>query len=685
MSERRYKKTQKEIEENVRNKYKIESNKRLSELRYHVGHIKEYEDLLEGSVEGRTFKNSLNQVEVNKINKEEFEKKIEEGNLKIKDKYEGKNFKTTYIKTDNGFLINRDFNEDERKHWETFDKSHRDFRFNLEDFEKETKYTAGINSGTWISKEDNEDPILFGFEVKIKSEHSPLLNDELLKFILRYNKLKEINDRLKILEKFKIELSKYFELSSISKVDIKGNLLTQEEANNGPVGIGGGKKDDVYIDDSGNVFIKEQFSDGSRWIPSGIDSLIGSDKYITNKKYYLKKIDGLDKLVEKNTWFDKNKPFVKYDGTELITLTFVEDTTLNIGTLISLYKTLYWDRLKGKNPIPENLLKFDCQIIVSEVRNFVKHKKEFYDKSVVVDDDLLDEEDRSFKRELEKNRLFSTLYKSKVTKYVYNLYECQFWMDSLSHPASIDMGTEPKTNDATIKFSYKYSDLSFEKYSDSSGEWTKIKNGHKEETNGNNYLTFKVEQMERLLGNVRPSIEPFIEKDIPPLFEVRDVPPEPPNPEGKPQNIYKTRFIRPLDPAGFIKRRVGVVKAIAIGELQKKIATLTPLLTNALNRIREGIGFKKPNVYRGDIKSGKLKFSEAPLEKFRYSNSDIDKSKSRSVSGVVGDKRVFYDTRTAILRIPNGIRKPNVPVYAADIGSAIYSLVDGVNPPNNIY
>jgi len=664
MSERRYKKTQEEIIKNVRNKYKINE---VTTIRDYIGFIKEYEDLLDKDEQGRTFKKSLNQVEVSKRNKEEFGKKIKDENEKIEAKYKDKNFKTTYKKNpDGGFLINRDFNEDERKYWETFDKSHRDFRFNLEDLKRESKYTDGTNRGTWISKEDNEDPILFGFEVKIKSNYSPLLNGELDNFLSSYSNLKELRNRIEILKKFKTELSKYFNLGqpNVRRMDLPTSISRDSDGNRTDLyKYNRQLPGTTYNEDTQtwDLTVKLPISDDDSKFYGGETYVVGFPDNKANKKYYLKKIDGLDKLVEKNTWFDKNKPFVKYDGTELITLTFVEDTTLNIGTLISLYKTLYWDRLKGKNPIPENLLKFDCQIIVSEVRNFVKHKK--------------------VKIPIIRN---SDIYKSNVTKYVYNLYECQFWMDSLSHPGSIDMGTEPKTNDATIKFSYKYSDLSFDRYYDSRGEWTKIKNGHKEEEVENNYLSIEKEGMERLLGNVRPSLNINITQVVG-LTESRGTAPERSESGKSPQNIYKNRFTRALDPAGFIKRRVGVVKAIAIGELQKKIATLTPLLTNALNRIREGIGLKKPNVYRGDIKSGKLKFSEAPLEKFRYSNSDIDKSKSRSVSGVVGDKRVFYDTRAAILRIPNGIRKPNVPVYAADIGSAIYSLVDGVNPPNNIY
>jgi hypothetical protein len=77
--------------------------------------------------------------------------------------------------------------------------------------------------------------------------------------------------------------------------------------------------------------------------------------------YYLKKVAGLKNLSESNTG-DTKKYLVDYRK-DLITLDFNEDVTLSIGTLAHLYKLLYWSKPNGKSIIPENLLRFNCDII----------------------------------------------------------------------------------------------------------------------------------------------------------------------------------------------------------------------------------------------------------------------------------------------------------------------------------
>ena len=89
--------------------------------------------------------------------------------------------------------------------------------------------------------------------------------------------------------------------------------------------------------------------------------------------YYLKKIGGLELLLESNQP-TKKKYLVDYRN-DVLKLTFSEDVSSSMGTLAHLYKLLYWSKANGKNIVPENLLRFNCDIIISEVRNLNRVRK----------------------------------------------------------------------------------------------------------------------------------------------------------------------------------------------------------------------------------------------------------------------------------------------------------------------
>ena len=205
---------------------------------------------------------------------------------------------------------------------------------------------------------DNEDPLYTGFEIIINNLTSPVFNGTAMDFINKFNATNEINSRKSILSDFTSECSKFFKFSSENDL----NFLSSTSA----------------------VFNTPR----------------------NKKRHYIKKINGINKLIESNTPSQQSS-FVKYRN-DLITLSFYEDTTLELGTLMSLYKSLYWSRINGKNIIPENLLRFDCRIIISEVRNFTRIKKA-----------------------AGAPEMLQTL-KENVSRYVYDLYECQLFFDKMS-------------------------------------------------------------------------------------------------------------------------------------------------------------------------------------------------------------------------------------------------------------
>lgn len=244
---------------------------------------------------------------------------------------------------------------------------------------------------------DNEDPVYFGFEVIINVNSSPLFNGEIEKFINNIGSTyDEVRSREDILFNFQIEMQKYFKFD--------GTLS--------PMGGRG-----VEVPSPGEIG------------PDG--------KPYKLKRYYVKKITGLNFLSESNTGTER-KAFVDYLKDKL-TITFYEDTTLNLGRLATLYKLLYWSRLRGKSIIPENLLRFDCEIIVSELRDFVKVVKN--------SDNML------------------KVLKSNLSRYRYQLYECQWWFNSISHPDAIDMSQPPTFTDTyDVEMTFKYSTMVYEQF-----------------------------------------------------------------------------------------------------------------------------------------------------------------------------------------------------------------------------
>lgn len=249
---------------------------------------------------------------------------------------------------------------------------------------------------------DNEDPVYFGFEIIIDVQNSPLFNGELEKFIDKFkSENSEINERIPLINQFKNEIQRYFKFNT-------------------SIGLSEGYDVDKLIWSTNKNGGSET---NSKFLP-------------TNRIYYVKKVSGLNNLTESNS-LDTISQFVDYPK-QKITLTFYEDVTLNIGTLASLYKSIYWSRLRGKNIIPENLLRFDFEIILLDLRNLVRINKV---------DNILE------------------FFKDNLSRYRYKLYECQFWFANLPHPDDVDMSVPPTSYDNyTVDISYKFSSMKFERY-----------------------------------------------------------------------------------------------------------------------------------------------------------------------------------------------------------------------------
>jgi len=261
---------------------------------------------------------------------------------------------------------------------------------------------------------ENNDPIVFGFEIVIDGISSPLLNGSVADFLNNYNMISEIKSKIPVYEDFKQQFIKFFKtLGSIT--------INNEQVNLSKTKTGYSNSDSP----------KTLFQSGRQAYMS----------------HYLKKVEGLNLLSESNT-AEKKKYLVDYRK-EVIKLDFSEDVSMSLGTLAHLYKLMYWSKPNGKSLVPENLLRFNCDIIVSEVRNFNRVRK-------AIDSNDLE------------------VIKDNLSRYIYSLKECQFYFNSMPHPTGIDLSDAPKTHDVTtLEFDFKYSTVKFEKFMEGSNGFGK--------------------------------------------------------------------------------------------------------------------------------------------------------------------------------------------------------------------
>jgi len=252
---------------------------------------------------------------------------------------------------------------------------------------------------------ENNDPVIFGFQIIIDSISSPLLNGSVEDFITQFSAISEISSKKDVIADFKKQFKKLFKTNA----NLNVNETSVDKLS---------KQGNSYADSTNNSFV----NDPNR------SSYMG---------YYLQKIDGLGKLIETNT-SDKKSFLVDYN-VDVIKLSFFEDVSSTMSTLAHLYKLLYWSRPNGKNLIPENLLRFNCDIIVSEIRNYKRVRKS-------ISTGNLEE------------------IKDNVSRHVYSLKECQFYFDKMAHNESIDMGNPTVYESYDISFDYKYSTVKFEKW-----------------------------------------------------------------------------------------------------------------------------------------------------------------------------------------------------------------------------
>ena len=305
------------------------------------------------------------------------------------------------------------------------DKSTDYFKYGLQVIDNKTPLRSDKNTReTWDGSEigtplrlsifdntpyENTDPIYFGFELIIDAISSPLLNGSVEDFINQFSSISEVGSRKYVLADFKHQFVKLFKT-----------------------------KGSVFIDQDSDGQTKTSIPNSTYPNADMSNSTIYEGGRKAYMSYYLKKIAGLELLVESNLPA-KKKYLVDYRN-DMIKFTFNEDVSSSMGTLSHLYKLLYWSKTNGKSLIPDNLLRFNCDIIISEMRNLNRVRKALDTGNLEV-------------------------IKENVSRHVYSLKECQFWFDLPAHDTEIDISQPPKEFDQfVVTMDYKYVTSKFERW-----------------------------------------------------------------------------------------------------------------------------------------------------------------------------------------------------------------------------
>lgn len=449
---------------------------------------------------------------------------------------------------------------------------------------------------------DNEDPTMFGYDIKIKFPSSPLFNGSIISFINQFNEnSQEIESRRDIWITFCNQFFKFFKLDYKKELE---NYTLERYDKNFPDKIPDQSEDQKSTslqtgDYSAPRAVSPETSNPTN--PKTLSEVSVSGSYKNRdisgvKTYYLKKISGLENLVEKNISSNSEsiKSMVDY-GKDIIKLSLYEDVSINTGYLSMLYKTLTWSKLNGKQIIPENLLRFDVDITISEIRNY----------------------NRVFKAANSGTDL--EVYADKLSKYTYTLYDCQFMFNEMSHENEIDM-TEKKINDGfDISFNYKYSTLSFDKFVIPGNTQSMFKfsiNNAKENVTGADgsvvidnqiYATRTPENLKKY--DQYPNHDISSDDSTDPISSMND------NHKKTLAESYKSKwdnFISSEEPDLEVAKRNDMTRKLlttlgnklqraAIGELNRQISNQAKLLNKTLDNIRNSIGIGRmsppTNVY----------------------------------------------------------------------------------------
>lgn len=302
---------------------------------------------------------------------------------------------------------------------------------------------------------ENEDPTLHGFDFHVRISNSPIFNGSLQKFLEKEGENNvELRNRLPILREFQSQFFNFFKaydpnhlsenLPSVGffnpnvdspalSTSIAGNLQSGQITNKLLKNREGFESDPALPDDP---------SKDMR------DTFLGS----AAKAYYVQSISGLNKLNEQNDYGEAGQRFVKW-GSDFLTITVNEDVSQNMGYLAALYKNLAWSRERGRLAVPENLLRFEAVLDITEIRNYIRAYKNKLE-STPDDPEVLSG----------GNNFDWIQIADQTSKYRYFVHECQFFFPTMPHTDTLTNAPTEFAKGLEIKIYFKNSNLRFMKF-----------------------------------------------------------------------------------------------------------------------------------------------------------------------------------------------------------------------------
>jgi hypothetical protein len=206
------------------------------------------------------------------------------------------------------------------------------------------------------------------------------------------------------------------------------------------------------------------------------------------KTHYLESVSGLNKMIHSAGIGGKGlksdgRQFTDF-GTDKITFRISEDVNLNAGYLSALYRNLMYAKRKGRQVIPENLMRFDMVIILSEIRNFNRIANSFSkivnriqnpefipgmnDLSFTGETNQFDPNTPEYINSYQNvNEL--KVFNENINRYIFTLYDCQLDFREYSFEDSITqagLGTSLQNFSKGFGFDvyYKYVGFEMEKF-----------------------------------------------------------------------------------------------------------------------------------------------------------------------------------------------------------------------------
>jgi hypothetical protein len=280
------------------------------------------------------------------------------------------------------------------------------------------QFQKNISLQSWThTLQDNEDPTILGFDLEIDTVTSPLFNGSCRDFIDAFSKSTKDENALNE------DTS-----GNISEIKSRARILSEFESQ--------------FF-----KFFKKNTSTGDT-----------PDKV---KSYYLEKIDGLGKFGHvKNAATTSDqvvKLFTDFPN-DFIKISIREDVQQNIAYLSYLYNILTRSRLEGRRIIPQNLLRFNCRIIVTEMRNYNRVMK------VIGNATTQQRNLRDFGVGSNREDSYYVL-SDLISKKEYNLYECEFFFNQLTHGDSISLSSQISPVSAVdVSFNYKFVSSEFHRF-----------------------------------------------------------------------------------------------------------------------------------------------------------------------------------------------------------------------------